>query len=140
MAKAYSDDLRRKVLEAHGEREGTIAGIALRFRVSVGYVKKILQQYRRTKKMERIPHRPGRKPKLTAPIRQQLRAWLKERPDLTLVELQQKLYQQVQLQVSVPSLWAALKNMGLRLKKSRSTQRSKTRPVSNSNAKRISRS
>lgn len=140
MAKAYSDDLRRKILEAYAEKEGTIAEIAIRFRVSVGYVKKILRQYRQTKQMERIPHRPGRKPKFTSPIRQQIRAWLKEQPDLTLMELQQKLEHHVQLQVSVPSIWAVLKNLGLRLKKSRSTRRNKTRPASNSNARRISRS
>src|SRR5947207_7184333 len=74
MAKAYSDDLRRKILEAHAEKEGTIAEMAMRFRVSVGYVKKILRHYRRTQKMERTPHRPGRKPKFTLPIRQQIRA------------------------------------------------------------------
>jgi len=139
MAKAYSDDLRRKILEAHAEKEGTIAEIAMRFRVSVGYVKKILRHYRRTQKMERTPHRPGRKPKFTSPIRQQIRAWLKDQPDLTLRELQEKLDQQAHLGVSLPSIWVVLKKMGLRLKKSRSTRRNKIRPGSNSSVKRISK-
>lgn len=138
MAKAYSDDLRRKILEAYTAKEGTIAAIATRFRVSIGYVKKILRQYRRTGKMERIPHRPGRKPLLTPPIREQIRVWLKAQPDLTLVEMQEKLRQGEHLKVSLPSLWVVLKNMGLRLKKSRSTRRNKTRRASNNNAKRIS--
>lgn len=139
MAKAYSDDLRRKVLEAHAAKEGTIAQIAARFRVSVGYVQKILRQYRRTKKMERIPHHPGRKPLFTPSIREQIRGWLKAQPDLTLAELQEKLIQGVKLKVSLPSLWVVLGKMGLRLKKSRSTRRNKTHPVSNSSAKRISK-
>lgn len=139
MAKVYSDDLRRKILEAYISQEGTIAEIAARFRVSVGYVKKILRQYRLTGKMERIPHRPGRKPLFTPPIREQIRAWLKAQPDLTLAEIQEKLRQGKHLKVSLPSLWMVLKNMGLRLKKSRSTPRNKMRRASNSNAKSTSR-
>lgn len=139
MARAYSDDLRRKVLEAYTSKEGTIAEIATRFRVSVGYVKKILRQYRRTGKMERTPHHPGRKPLFTPPIREQIRVWLQAQPDLTLAEMQEKLRQAEHLKISLPSLWMVLKKMGLRLKKSRSTRRNKTRHGSNSNAKRISR-
>lgn len=139
MAKRYSNDLRRKVLEAYIKQEGTIAEIATRFRVSVGYVKKILRQYRRTGTMEWIPHRPGRKPKFTPLIREQIRAWLKTQSDLTLAEIQGKLQHGEQIKVSLPSLWVVLKNMGLRLKKSRSTPKNRTRRASNSNAKRTSR-
>lgn len=131
MAKAYSNDLRRKILEAYTNQEGTIAEIAARFRVSVGYVKKILRQYRRTGKMERTPHHPGRKPLFTPPIREQIRVWLKAQPDLTLAEIQEKLRQGEHLKSSLPSLWMVLKNMGLRLKKSRSTRKNKTRRGSN---------
>jgi transposase len=35
MAKAYSDDLRRKLLEAHQEKEGSLRELATRFRGSV---------------------------------------------------------------------------------------------------------
>lgn len=139
MAKAYSDDLRRKILEAYTNKEGTIAEIAVRFRVSVGYVKKILRQYRRTGKMERAPHRPGRKPLFTPPVREQIRAWLKAQPDLTLAEMQEKLRQGEHLNISLPSLWMVLKKMGLRLKKSRSTRKNKTRHGSNRSVQRISR-
>ena len=54
--------------------------------------------------MERIPHHPGRKPKFTEAIRQRLRGWLQQRPDLTLAELQEKLLRQAQLGVSLPAL------------------------------------
>jgi transposase len=77
--------------------------------------------------MERIPHRPGRKAKFTAAIRERLRSWLQQQPDLTLAELQAKLRQQAQLGVSLPSLWTVLGKMGWRLKKSRSTPGSGTR-------------
>jgi len=125
MAKPYSDDLRRRILQAYANGEGTQAELAQRFRVSAGYVGKIVGQWRRTGKMGRVPHHPGRKPKFTESIRQQLRSWLRQQPDLTLAELQQKL-QQEGLGVSRPSLWAVLRKMGLRLKKSRSTPASAT--------------
>lgn len=126
MARPYSDDLRRRILEAYEQGEGTEAQLAERFRVSVGYVEKIRGQQLRTGKMERVPHHPGRKPLFTEPIRQRLRAWLQQQPDLTLAELQQSLRQQAHLGVSRPSLWVVLGKMGLRLKKSRSTPASGT--------------
>jgi len=136
MAKAYSDDLRRRILQAYEQREGSEADLARRFRVSLGYVKKVRQQLRRTGKMDRVPHQPGRKPKFSEPIRAQLRSWLQQQPDLTLVELQEQLRVQVGLQVSVPSLWVVLQKIGLRLKKSHSTRKSATRKPTGSGVKR----
>jgi transposase len=136
MAQAYSDDLRRKILQAYEQEEGSEVDLARRFRVSLGYVKKIRRQLRRTGKMERVPHHPGRKPKFTGPVREQLRSWLAQQPDLTLMELQEQLREQVRLQVSVPSLWTVLRKIGLRLKKSHSTRKSGTRKPTGSAAKR----
>jgi transposase len=140
MARAYSDDLRRRILLAYEQKEGTEPQLAKRFQVSLGYVKKIRAQLRRTGKMERIPHHPGRKAKFTEPIRDRLSAWLKQQPDLTLAELQEKLLQHARLRVSQPSLWVVLRNkMGLRLKKSRSTPKNRKTSGSNSSARPISR-
>jgi len=71
MAKAYSDDLRRRILQAYEQGEGSEARLAQRFRVSVSYVKKIRRRLRQTGKRERVPHHPGRKPKFTPPVREQ---------------------------------------------------------------------
>jgi len=62
-------------------------------------------------------HHLGRKPKFSEAIRQQLRGWLQQWPDLTRAELQEKLRQQAQLGVSQPALWVVLRKMGLRPKK-----------------------
>lgn len=137
MAKPYSDDLRRRILQAYAQGEGTQAQLAQRFRVSLGYVEKIRGQQRRTGQVERIPHHPGRKPKFTEPIREQLRGWLRQQPDSTLVELQEKLTAEKQLRVSVPSLWVVLGKMGLRLKKSRSTRENETPKLTRSGGKRF---
>jgi transposase len=127
MARPYSDDLRRRILEALEQGEGSEPELAARFRVSYGYVKKIRRQQLRTGTMARVPHQPGRKPKFTQPIRDRLGNWLKQQPDLTLAELQEKLREDAQLGVSRPSLWVVLKKMGLRLKKSHSTPAKGTR-------------
>jgi len=120
MGRAFSDDLRRRVLQAYARGEGSEPEVAERFGVSLGYVKKIRSQQLRTGQMERIVHRPGRKPKFTAPVREHLRGWLRQQPALTLAGLGEKLREQVKLMVSLPALWVVLKKMGLRLKKSRS--------------------
>ena len=140
MARPYSDDLRRKILEAYAQGEGTLEQLAGRFRVSYGYVKKLRQQQLGHRQMERVPHQPGRKPKFTGPIREQLRGWLKQQPDLTLAELQEKLLEHSQLRVSQPALWVVLRRkMGLRLKKSRSTPKSRKASRSSSSARRFGR-
>jgi|SRR6478752_2835659 len=139
MAKAFGDELRRRILQCCEEDQQTQEEIAQRFRVSIRYVGKLVAHKRQTKQAERIPHRPGRKPKLTPAIREQLGGWLKRQPDLTLAELQKKLEQEEQLHSSQVAIWRVLRKMGLRLKKSRSMPPSKTRRGSSSYGKRISR-
>ena len=136
MARAYSDDLRRRILQAYQQEEGSEARLAQRFRVSLSYVKKIRRQLRRTGQMERAPHHPGRKPKFTEPVRQQLRSWLEQQPDLTLAELREQVHRQVGLAVSLPSLWTVLRKIGMRLKKSHSTRKSGTQKRTSNGGKR----
>ena len=134
MATAYSDDLRRKVLEAHQRGEGSLSQLARRFSVSHGWALKISSQLHRTGKMERAPGRPrGPASKITAEIEQELKDWIEKQADLTLAELQLRLYERRKLEISLSRLWTVLRSLGLRLKKSRFTPPSKIpkRPVSN---------
>lgn len=127
MASAYSNDLRRKLLEAYERNEGSLAELADRFSVSLGWAKKISAHKTRTGRVEREPGKPrGPASKITGEIQQQLREWIAAQADLTLAELQLRLYQTRRLEVSLSRLWTVLKNLGMRLKKSRSTPLSKT--------------
>ena len=127
MATAYSDDLRRKLLGAHRRKEGSLAQLAERFSVSAAWALKISASFTRTGKMERPPGcRRGPASKITAAIERDLKNWIEKQSDLTLAELQLRLYEQRKLEVSIGRLWAALKDLGLRLKKSRSMPPSKT--------------
>lgn len=132
MAKAYSDDLRRKLLEAHDRGEGSLAQLAKRFGVSVPWAWKISRQRRRTGQMERVEQRHGPHSRMTATVQATLRGLVRQQPDATLVELQQGLWRSERVRVSFQHLWRVLQKMGLRLKKSRSTPKSKTRSQSKS--------
>ncbi len=123
MAKAYSDDLRRRFLSAYEQGEGTLEELAERFMVSLAYGKKLRGQLQRTGQMERVEQRRGTPRKLLDQPREQLRRWLIAVPDLTLDQLQQKLGEDCGVQISRAQVARALKRMGLRLKKVTPRQR-----------------
>jgi transposase len=89
--KAVSVDLRKRILDAYAEQEGTRQEVARRFRVFQGMVKKLLQQRRRTGDIRARHNQAGRKPMILHSHRQQLRTLSGKKPDLTLNELQQAL-------------------------------------------------
>jgi len=123
-------------LEAHEQGQGTLEELAEEFRVSLGFAKKISAALRRTGRMERTEQRHGRINQVTALVQERLREWLRQQPDRTLGELQRQLREQMHVSVSVPRLWVVLRQMQLRLKKSRSTPRSRTLRKTGSAARR----
>ena len=130
---AYSDDLRRKLLEARQRGEGSLPKLAARFGVSIAWAGKISAQLTRTGKMERqAGAKRGPASKITPELEQKLKNWIGEQPDLTLAEMTQRLSQDCQVRISVSRLWTVLKQIGMRLKKSRSMPRSRTRQRSKS--------
>ena len=133
MGKALGDDLRRKLLFAYDQGDGTLEELASRFVVSVGWAKKISAARIRTGQAERVPHEPGRKPRAGAEVQQQVRAWFVQQPDLTLAEVRQRLGSEAGVSLSVPQVWHLLRKLGLRLKKSHSTPPSEIpKPIANS--------
>lgn len=91
MAIPYGDDLQRKFLLAYDQGEETSEELAGRFLVSVGWAKKVSAQRNETGRAERVPHQPGRKPRVGPELHPKVRDWIRAEPDLTLVELQAKL-------------------------------------------------
>jgi transposase len=127
MPKPLSDDLRCRILQAYLRHEGSQAELARRFGVSFEYVRKIRRQLRLSGRTERQPQsRHGRVSRITAAVKEQLRDWLREQPDRTLAELGELLLAQG-VAVSRSRISQILQQMGLRLKKSRSTPLSGTR-------------
>lgn len=126
MPRAYSDDLRCKLLQAYEAGRGSLRELAQQFGVSWGYSKKIRAQQLRTKQMDRPRQsRHGPASQLTAAVQQQLRTALRQQPDLTLAELQQRLAASAGVGISRSRLWVWLQGLGLRHKKNRSGRRSR---------------
>ena len=89
--------------------------------VSEGWAKKISAARNHTGQAERVPHKPGRKPRVGTEQQKLVIAWVASQPDLTLVEIQAKLKTEAGITLGVPRVWRLLKKLNLRLKKSRST-------------------
>jgi transposase len=128
---ALSLDLRERILATYDEGRDTREAVARRYRVSLGMVKKLLQQRRRTGDIGARHHRSGRKPRIVAAHQRRMRALLGRKPDLTLAELRAA----VELECSLPAIHYALVKMGLSYKKRRCAPASRTVPTSRGRAK-----
>jgi transposase len=137
MPRAYSDDLRCKILQAYERSDAGLEKLAEQFGVSYGYTKKIRRQQLQSGQRERVAQaRYGPASRVTAEIQEQLRAELRRQPDLTLAELGAHLEQSKRLRLSKTRLAEVLIRLGLRRKKNRSTRPSKTAPKVGSVGKR----
>lgn len=127
MARAYSNDLRRKFFQAYDAGEDSLTELAERFQVSVGWAKKISARRTRSGEVDApIRRRAGRVSRVTAAVREWLREQIRGQPDVTLQELQQRLVQAHRLRLSVGWLWVVVvQQLGLPLKKSHSMRRNK---------------
>jgi transposase len=135
MASACPNDLRRRFLRAYDKGKGTLAKLANDFEVSLGWAKKVSARRTRTGQIDRPPWRRGPASKVTPAVQEWLRAQIRQKPDATLRELREQLAQAQGVTLSIGRLWLALKQMGLRLKKSHSTPRNKTRRKRSSGAR-----
>lgn len=120
--KTLSVDLRERILAAYDNQEGTRDEIALRYRVSLGMVKKLLQQRRQTGDIGPRHRYSGRKPKILDRHCNRIKELLADKPDMTLEELRRS----IRLKCSLPAIHYALEAMNLTYKKRRSAPASKT--------------
>jgi transposase len=111
--KALSLDLRERILSTYDKENGTREQVARRFRVSLGMVKKLIQQRRHTGEIGSRRDLCGRKPRILESHRSQMRAILKKKPDITLNELREA----VALDCTLPAIHYVLEDMGLTYKK-----------------------
>ena len=111
--RTLSLDLRQRILDSYDNEEGTRAEIAHRFRVSLGMVKKLLQQRRHTGDIGPRHRLAGRKPMILPSHRRQIGSLLAKKNDLTLRELRQALG----LRCSLQAIHVVLGKMELTYKK-----------------------
>lgn len=120
--KTLSVDLRERILASYDAEEGTRQDVADRYRVSLGMVKKLLQQRRRTGDIGPRHGYSGRKPMILDSHRRQIGKLLKKQPDMTLGELRESLG----LDCSLPAIFYVLVKMDLTYKKRHCGQANKT--------------
>jgi transposase len=128
MPRAYSTDLRERVLAAWERREGTQADIARWFSVCEATVENWLRQARQEGRRGPKPHAGGPRPRLTADALTVLHALVLEENAATLAEYADRLAARTGVRVSPPVLCRALQRLGLPRKKRHSARASRTAP------------
>lgn len=121
--KTLSLDLRERILASYDAGKGTRQDIADRYDVSLGMVKKLLSQRKRTGDIAARHSYAGRKPYFTQAHRAQMKTLIKKQPDLTLGELREEM----KLDCSLPAIYYVLRDMNMTFKKNASRQRAKAR-------------
>src|SRR5262245_4471862 len=119
--KAYSLDLRQKILRVCDQQLGSQRAIAALFGVSQSFVEKLLWRRRTSGDVVPRPHAGGRRTLCNEAARAVVRRLVHEQPDATLAELCERLWAQQGLRVSVPTMGRLVIAVQLPRKKSRST-------------------
>ena len=120
--KTLSLDLRERIISSYDAQEGTRQAVADRYRVSLGMVKKLLQQRKRTGDLKPRHQFAGRKPVILDEHRHRLKQLLGKQPDMTLSDMRAALG----LNCTLPAIHYALVGMDLTYKKRRSGPVSKS--------------
>lgn len=122
--KAYSIDLRQRVVAAYDAGEGTQEQLAARFAVSYSWVRKILRRRRDTGSIEPKPHGGGHAKAFDAEAGDRLRQAVRDEPDATLAELAGA----CGVACSPSAVHQTLDRLGITRKKSRGGRPSKIAP------------
>jgi transposase len=115
--RAYSLDLRQRVVAAVKRGDSTIEQVADLFGVGPTFIKKMLRQHRETGDLRPRPHGGGHTPRLSDKHLKLLRAELARHPDKTAAALRDHLAQRAGVSVSRPTVSRALCRLGLSRKK-----------------------
>ncbi len=120
--KAYSTDLRERVVAAYDAGEDTQEQVAARFAVSTSWVRKLLRQRRRTGSIEPRPHGGGHAPAFDGEAAARLRQAVRDDSDATLEELGRA----AGVACSPSAVYRTLDRLGITRKKSRGGRPSRT--------------
>lgn len=113
--KAYAMDLRQRIISALQDGDSK-ASVARRFKVSYGTVRNY-QQRAEHGALEPRDNRKRALRKFTPESMEAIKAWIEEKNDLTLVQIQQRLREQLKIEVDPSSIWDRLAAMNLTWKK-----------------------
>jgi transposase len=128
--KPYSNDLRRRIVDAYEYNDYSQPQVAALFGVSLATVKNLLRRKRQTGSPDAFPHGGGKKPSLNEKARTSVRDAINENNDLSLKELPRLIKGKHKKEVPLPTISRLLQTLGLPRKKSRFTRRKEILPES----------
>jgi putative transposase len=128
MAKAYSLDLRGRILESYENQEGSIRNLAKRYKVSKDFVHKLLKRYRQEKTLK-PKVQGGSQARIQAAGKKYLCCLLKVEPDLTLEALRDRYYQAFGDYLGTTTIHDSLTRWKISRKKNSSMTQGKKRSV-----------
>jgi len=114
---AYSIDLRKKILSAWENKEGTQRELAKRFKVSLSFIRDFLRRYREMGEITARPQGGDRRSKLKGQKEELLKIIVTEQSDIYLREIQEAIKEHKGIEVSISSLSRTLKRLNLKRKK-----------------------
>ena len=115
--RAYSLDLRQKIVNAYDRVVSTQGQIAQTFGVSRSFVEKLLGRRRSTGEISSLPHGGGGQRACDEQAQAVVSRLVMEQPDATLQELCEGLFEEQGIQISIATMCTELKRLDLRRKK-----------------------
>jgi len=116
--RAYSVELRTRVVDAVDKQIGTQKEVASLFGVGCTFIKKLLRQRRESGTLAPKPHGGGHVPKLAGPQREMVRRYIvQEQNDATLEEVQAYVASKLAVTVSTATVSRVLQSLDLPRKK-----------------------
>lgn len=120
--KAYSLDLRQKIIDVYENEEISQRQLAKRFRVALSFIVKLLKQYRETGEIMPKPFHGGVKLKLTPEQLEILADLIENNNDATLEELCQLLQKKTGITVSRATMGRMTQRLKLTVKKNSTSE------------------
>ena len=120
--KAYSTDLRQKVIDAYKNQEGSQRHLAKRFSVSLTFIQKLVKRYQMSKTVEPKAHGGGNTPKLNSEQIALIVTLVEEDNDAILLELCSRLEERTGVKVSRATMGRITQKLNLTRKKKHCTR------------------
>lgn len=120
--KAYSIDLRQKIIDVYEKEQISQRHLALRFDVALSFIVKLLKQYRETGEIAPKPFNGGVKLKLTPEQLKILALVIENNNDATLEELCQLLKEKTGVTISRATMGRMTQRFKLTVKKNSTSE------------------
>lgn len=121
--KAYSRDLRQKIVDVYHNEDISQRKLAKRFNVAPSFIQKLLKQYRETGELGPKVRKEQTPTKLNAEQLETLGQLVRQKNDATLAELRQQLHETTGVLIGRSTVDRMVKRLGFTVKKNTTRHR-----------------